>query len=341
MDSRKTEYIVRSEKLIKGRSKSPGFLYNSGVNTESPYSVRFLSKEDENEELTTTEKKSTSSVFNTSSEFEDGSISFDVFSKVFLEETGNRPKSYFETVPIVIRKERGQSYNVYHKENLKNLVSKKSENDEESNTQWEKHEAKALFNYFENNEDYGNTGISIVDFEMPLAVARPDPSKLSAVDLIGLSSDKKTAYLLELKNVKSVETLVRSSLEIYTYYSRLGLNRSETRKGVISRIKKDYGSIFNDVSDIRPGVLLLNGSNQHKVYVDMTNGDTRYMNVKKLMEKLGIDVFVVSRYNGETVVPFTDETDAIEYQEVENDKSKVCPIVKLASNEVIRIDKIN
>ncbi len=329
-------FIERANALIEGRRENPGWLYKSGVSTTEPYVVHMLGNKNEKKEG----EISITSVFNNNAVFEDGSISFDVFSSVFLRKTRS-PKHYFELVPIVLRREKDYSYNQSHLQNGSNLVGKKE--GPRTSQQWEKHEAKAFFNYFleYKADSIEKKTIRIADFEMPLFVSGGNPQSIGAVDLLGISADGKTVYLLELKNVNSTETLVRSSLEIYTYYSRLGLNRSETRNGVIERIKNDYGSVFNDVTDIRPGVLLINGSNQHKVYDDMKRGDGRYQNLAKLMDKLELKVFVVNRYRGQEIVPFQDEQDVVEYKEVEHDKTKVRPVVKLAKDEILKIEIAN
>lgn len=337
MSISKAKFIEMSEVLIEGRKNNPGWLYNSGVVTGSQYSVRFLNKkEEENGDIDINEDGSISCVFNTNTVFEDGSVSFDVFSEVFLKATRNNPKSYFELVPIVLRRETGYSY--HQKRDDDSPVSK----NDNGKRRWEEHEERAFYNYFRSfPSDLSENSISVIDYEMPLKVATGRPERLKGVDVVGLSSNNNIVYLLEMKNVGSMETLVRSSLEIYTYYSRLGLNRTETRSGVIKRIKDDYGPVFKDVSDIKPGVLLINGSNQHKVYVDMMKGDTRYRNLKRLMENLKLDVFVVNKYKGETVIPFESENDVINYEEIKNNKTKVKPVVKLTAGEYIRIEKAN
>lgn len=334
---KKKDFKRLSVTMIENRKSTPEFLYNSGICIEEPHSVSFLSEKKESKEPELVNRKSISCLFNTNTVFEDNSIAFDVFSEEFLRENNNKPKCYFELVPIIIRREIGYPY----RQNRDGLVSKSVIDDKKKKRRWEEHEERAFYNYFNDNRPTKENEISIIDYEMPLKVGNKREEKLKSVDVIGLSSDKKISYLLELKSVESGETLVRSSLEIYTYYSRLGLNRTETRRGIIERLKKDYKPLMDMVEDIRPGLLLINGGNQYKDYSKIKEDNEYCKNVKKLIEGLELDVFVVNKYNkyGE-IIPFISEQDVIVYQKT-NNKSRVKPIVRLANDEKLKIEKVN
>lgn len=56
----------------------------------------------------------------------------------------------------------------------------------------------------------------IKDFQIPLKDTRADKG-LGKIDLISFNEETKTLYLIELKYKENKETLLRASLESYTY----------------------------------------------------------------------------------------------------------------------------
>ena len=98
-------------------------------------------------------------------------------------------------------------------------------------------------------------------------------------------------------------------------------------KKTISRLKTDFGGVFQFVSDIKPGILLINGSKQFMSYKSMieSNQDS---NLLTLMNVLGLEVFSVNKYNKEgQQSSFLDNEDVIEYVPI--DEEYVKPVMKL------------
>lgn len=313
--------------LIDSRREEPGWLYNSGVETTMPYKTHLLSEKEQGRRVV-----SISDLQNIRSSF-GGRKGYDLFSEILLNKTNKNPQAYFSEVEPVLRG-KDQPYN---QTSHFGLVLKDSING--LTTRIEEHEERAFFNYYhECNEEIPMDSIGIVSYAMPLPKSDPDPYHLSEVDAIGLSPDMKTAYLLELKNMDSDETLLRSSLEIYTYYSRLALNRDAEREKTIKRMKEDFGEVFRFVSDIKPGVLLINGSKQFRSYKAMveSNHDS---NLLMLMKTLGLEVFSVNKYSKEgQQISFLNDADVINYTSVDEEYAK--PVLKLEEGEYIRIENV-
>lgn len=323
----KEKYLAASEALIEKRKKDPEWLYNSGTELEPPYEVAFIG--------TRRTGNSISNLINVRSP-QNKRPFFDFFSELFLKKTDNNPKKYFDNVDISPRDE-GKTY---WQETHDGLVDESSTHNVLSRK--EEHEEMALFNYCKDISTAINTDkeITIVDYAMPLYNEQSDPSKLEEVDLVGISFDRKTVYLLELKNMKSNETLLRSALEIYTYYSRLGLNKdNKTREEIIERLRDDYGEVFRDVSDVKAGIIILSGSNQYKVFKEMMNpNDRKYFSTKKLIKELGLEIFVVNKYRNDKLILFENDDDFLIYEPYGNEQVK--PAVKLEKPESLKIEKV-
>ena len=166
----------------------------------------------------------------------------------------------------------------------------------------EKLQAKALFNY---SNDFGLQGIRFIDYEMPLN--EYEGTGNGDVDLVGLSCDGKILYLMELKNVENDETLLRSALEIYTYYAHLGFDKDEYRDEMIKRIRRDYKLKFESVV---PCILFFEGSKQHGYFINRDMSP----NLMKLIQSLGIQVFMARRMEGTKAIPFINNEDCCGYK---------------------------
>ncbi len=324
---RKENYLAASESLIEKRKKDPGWLYNSGTELEPPYEVAFV--------WTKRTGNSISNLINVRTP-QNKRPFFDFFSELFLEKTDNNPKKYFENVAISIRDEEKEYWQKSHD----GVVAESSTHDVSSRRK-EEHEEMALFNYCKDISTAINTDkeITIVDYAMPLYNEQSDPSKLGEVDLVGISSDCKTVYLLELKNMKSKETLLRSALEIYTYYARLGLNKDKETREIIERLRKDYGKVFSDINNVKAGIIILCGSNQYNVFKEMMNpNDRKYFSTKKLIKELGLEIFVVNKYRNDKLILFENDDDFLIYEPYGNEQVK--PAVKLEKPESLKIEKV-
>ncbi len=97
---------------------------------------------------------------------------------------------------------------------------------------------------------------------------------LGDIDLVSLNKSNKTVYLLELKKETNKETILRATLEAYTYWAQLNHEQ----------FKSDYE--LGNVT-IRPAVLVFKGGEQHKQYEASEK-------MRELIEKLGVKVFLMS-----------------------------------------------
>ena len=61
------------------------------------------------------------------------------------------------------------------------------------------------------------------DYQIPLNDERKD--KLGDVDLVSYNEKTKTLFLIELKYKRNKETLLRASLEIFTYYKSADIDK--------------------------------------------------------------------------------------------------------------------
>lgn len=116
----------------------------------------------------------------------------------------------------------------------------------------------------------------IKDFQIPLKDTAGDTG-LGKIDLISFNKDVNTLFLIELKYIGNLETLLRASLEIYSYYKIIDQ----------SKLKKDYK--FSSEIVIKPAVLLVPNCTAYKELKDMSK---RPM-LKKLSLKLGVNIFTL------------------------------------------------
>ena len=122
----------------------------------------------------------------------------------------------------------------------------------------------ALKMFKKNYKDLGE----IIDYQVPLKDTKT--TKAGKIDIISYKDE--TLYLIELKNDRSIESLLRCVLEIITYYNQ------------INRIKliEDYGLPKN--TKVKPAILIFKDTKPY------TNINDEYVN--KLMKKYNIDLFV-------------------------------------------------
>lgn len=117
---------------------------------------------------------------------------------------------------------------------------------------------------------------NIIDYQVPLKAIQSD--KAGKIDLISVSSNPKKAFIIELKHEKNTETLLRTALEISTYYCRLSHD--------------NFIASYNDLTglkskDIKKALLLVEGSNASKEAMRLE----RLPNLKTLIHELEVDIF--------------------------------------------------
>ena len=115
----------------------------------------------------------------------------------------------------------------------------------------------------------------IMDYQTPIPNSKEDKG-VGAVDLLAYYEKDKLLSIIELKNNKNTETLLRAILEICTYYYQLD------RENLI----KDFVNYFglSVIEPIRKAVLIYNNSDLHKQYSN---------EIKYLAETLKVNIFTM------------------------------------------------
>jgi hypothetical protein len=131
----------------------------------------------------------------------------------------------------------------------------------------EEHIARSLY-------DRKRGELHFIDYQIPLKNARDDANKgLGKIDL--LAWDGKSLVILELKRPGSAETLLRCVLEAYTYWKTVDQ----------AKLAADFD---RPGAPVRAAALVFAGSRPHNDW-----NDKQQPYVKKLMERLGIGLYVM------------------------------------------------
>lgn len=141
--------------------------------------------------------------------------------------------------------------------------------------------AKALFHVHKNKKEFleGTDLGHIKDFQSPIVrnkTKKEAKSGTGKIDLISVSSKNKKNYLLELKYLDNTENLLRAVCEIFTYSKQIDH----------TQLRDELGNQYPVV----PAVLVFSDCLQHLQY----DCEQYYGKVKELMNKLGIEMFVIS-----------------------------------------------
>jgi len=184
------------------------------------------------------------------------------YTEVIAEEIYNNSSKYNFDLIEKIKRER--TYNVNHS----------GEYDPES-IRTEELIAMKMFN----NKIYPNIG-KILDYQVPLKDVQG--TKAGKIDLISLKEEENVLYLIELKNNKSIETLLRCILEIMTYLKQIDGEK----------LKSDFG--IDSSVNIRPAILIFD---QTRPFDDLND-----VYANKLIEKFNIDIFIANIKIEETFV---------------------------------------
>jgi len=134
---------------------------------------------------------------------------------------------------------------------------------------------------------------TIFDYQVPLKSKQKD--KAGKIDLVSISNDSNTIYLIELKVADSTETLLRCGLEIHTYYKQLEQHNFENFK---NDLKNKYLSHFNDNQNLSNKLKEFNGEFKKAILIfagstpaNMTDRNV-YPNTMTLIDELGIKIFI-------------------------------------------------
>jgi hypothetical protein len=122
------------------------------------------------------------------------------------------------------------------------------------------------------NKNIGYLG-TILDYQMPLKDVREDEA--GKIDLVSCNEQMQCFYLTELKCGKNPESLLRTALEIYTYYrqlNKLKFLQDFERSGL----------------DVRKGILLTTGTRAFS-----EANDSNRPQLKRLLKKMGVRIFSI------------------------------------------------
>ncbi len=188
------------------------------------------------------------------------------FSEIIANELLNKNnRNIFKNVSIVTR---GKTY---CKEN-----HKKMEINLESNRKEE------IFAKRITGLNLGKLGI-IKDYQIPLKRKGADKG-LGKIDLLSYNKRTHTMYLIELKFGDNKDTLLKASLETYTYF------RIVDKKKLIKDCLKGQNNNFDPLKiDIKPAVMVVPFCNAYKELNEMENG--KRDKLKSLILALGIKFF--------------------------------------------------
>ena len=136
-----------------------------------------------------------------------------------------------------------------------------------------------LFDFSQNQGKVFDIIGKIIDYQTPLKDIQTD--KAGKIDLLAYNENEKTLRILELKKPDSKETMLRCVLEAYTYLK------------IVDKVKllKDFELPENTTIKACPFVFY-NGEQYKEMQQDREH-------LKKLIEKLGIEVIYLKEKNEE------------------------------------------
>lgn len=154
-----------------------------------------------------------------------------------------------------------------------------------------------------NEENYAKrlTGLKleglglIKDYQIPLKDTNENIG-LGKIDLISFNEENNTLYLIELKYLDNNETLLRASLESYTYYKIV--DEKKLKNDCLSNQHFILNKIFNNIDPnnikVKPAVLVVPGC---KAYEELNevNLDER-PKLRTLLLALEMNLFTIEFY---------------------------------------------
>jgi len=118
----------------------------------------------------------------------------------------------------------------------------------------------------------------IIDYQVPLKNCQKD--KAGKIDLVTLKD--KNIHLIELKYFGNGETLLRTVLEIWTYYRQLNKNKFMKSYEILKRLKVD---------NIKRTILLGIGCNAFNEANELKNRPY----LRRLIDKLEVEIFMLNK----------------------------------------------
>lgn len=169
-------------------------------------------------------------------------------------------------------------------ENIKSVSREKgyvvdSHNGTTENENSNREEERVAMDMFKENKSYDYIG-KILDYQTPLKNTNNDAG-LGKIDLLAVNEEYIT--ILELKKEDSNETLLRCVLEAFTYLK------------IVDEIKLKESFNLED-HKLRAAAFVFNNKKQHNEFL------SDYSNIKNLMKKLNIGMYVISKENNDYIV---------------------------------------
>lgn len=197
------------------------------------------------------------------------------YSEIIASELLNKIDS-FDDVASIKRESNGKSY----------LTKSHHDGTFSINEESNRHEEKYAKKLFDKKNNYDSIG-KIIDFQVPLKDKRKDNA--GKIDLISFDKNNSTLYLIELKYGENAETLLRTILEIYTYYKIVDEGK----------LKSDFKSLLLEASDfekikVKPAVMLVKDPKKKhcKSFIELEEiKKGERINLKKLAAKMDITFF--------------------------------------------------
>ena len=141
----------------------------------------------------------------------------------------------------------------------------------------------------------------IIDFQIPLKDTIADKG-LGKIDLISFNEETKSLYLIELKYEENKETLLRASLESYTYYkivdkTKLINDCFNNQKFILNKL---YNKIDPSEINVKPAVLVVPKCNAYDELEDVELG--KRPKLKALALALDIKYFTMEFLTNESIL---------------------------------------
>lgn len=132
----------------------------------------------------------------------------------------------------------------------------------------------------------------VLDYQVPLKNKNKDKG-LGKYDLISFNETTNTMYVIELKYTGNKETLLRASLECYTYFRRIDLKKlKHDFFNEHPKLKGKFSAIHVSVIAVKQAVLLSTDCQAFVELIDMYKGNRPTL--KALTDALGTNFFSIN-----------------------------------------------
>lgn len=200
-----------------------------------------------------------------------------IYSSNIVKYKGNT-KDTDEKYSEVISQELLNNSSKYNWDNIKQIKREKNyniEHDGKYNVESPRVEETIAMKMY--NNTYSSIG-KMLNYQVPLKDKAI--TEAGKIDLIAYEEKSNVLYLIELKNDKSPETLLRCVLEIATYNKQIDAEK----------LKSDYNLHKN--TSIKPAILIFENTRPAEDLKD------KYVN--KLIEKFNIEIFIAEKIDEST-----------------------------------------